>query len=278
MRVIEDKSPIWPFILLSLLVHLLLTLGITYIVGMPKPHEEQVVEIYPIPDAPNAVGKLPIADIDKPDVEKRPDKPKFLGSYDSSVDKEQVATGKVAEKGGNKEGERESGEAKKASKPKEEKSKSEKADKGLVAPYDKKSAKKKSLLGDGGLGSPSGDFFPDFKIGAKTYLNVLRYPDVDYFVRMKRVFRTTFNPEPSLRHYFSLNRISRGAVEVVLGVGVDKTGALSEVFVFRSSGIPGYDEEALRTVRASAPFSTPPEKFLENDGQLRMSWTFTVYL
>jgi TonB family protein len=67
-------------------------------------------------------------------------------------------------------------------------------------------------------------------------------------------------------------------VDVVLGVSVDRAGALAETFVFKSSGIPTYDEEALRTVRASAPFSSPPEKFLENDGVLRMSWTFTVYL
>jgi len=72
--------------------------------------------------------------------------------------------------------------------------------------------------------------------------------------------------------------VTRGSVDVVLGVSVNKGGELAELFVFRSSGIPAYDEEALRTVRASSPFASPPDKFLAKDGLLRMSWTFSVYL
>ena len=67
-------------------------------------------------------------------------------------------------------------------------------------------------------------------------------------------------------------------VDVVLGVSVDGTGNLRELFVFRSSSISSYDREAMRTVRSSSPFSTPPDKFMDDDGLLRMSWTFTVYM
>lgn len=277
MRVIEDKPQFWPYVILSVVIHILLFWGGQYFV-QPQKIAEDVVEIVPVVE-PSGAQPARIADIDKPAVEQKSKQPKFLGMYDSATDKEQVASGKVAEKGGEK--------GSKTPAPKnDQKQKVEKQqpDKKLDADklysFNKQRALggKSSKRGDDGSGVTSGDFFPDFKVGAKTYLNVLRYPDVDYFVRMKRAFRMTFDPEPALRSHFTMNQVSRGSIEVILGVSVNKQGGLSELFVFRSSGIPDYDEEALRTVRASSPFSSPPDKFVEKDGQLRMSWTFTVYL
>jgi TonB family protein len=257
-----------------LILHLLLIFSAQYFARVPK-FEEDVVEVIPIDLKSIDARDLRIADIDKPDLDKKPDKPKFLGMYDSSVKEESVATGAVAKKGGD-------GRAQKRPQAQEAGPlRSEKAPKKDIFAVNRKDfqeGKDGSGKRSGDSASPSGDFFPDFKRGARTYLNVLRYPDVDYFVRMKRAFRMTFNPAPSLSNYFSSNHVSVGSVEVVLGVSVDKNGELSELFVFRSSGIAGYDEEALRTVRASSPFSTPPSKFVDDDGILRMSWTFTVYL
>ncbi|MFA5812820.1 MAG: energy transducer TonB, partial [bacterium] len=148
-------------------------------------------------------------------------------------------------------------------------------DPNLFASKQKPRPEKETSPGNGGS---LDDFYPDFRRGARTYLNVLRYPEVEYFVRLKRAFKMTFNPEPSLREHFSQNLITRGSIDVVLGVSVDKMGNLTELFVFRGSGVPTYDKEALRTVRASSPFAQPPSKFTDDDGMLRMSWTFSVYL
>jgi TonB family protein len=93
---------------------------------------------------------------------------------------------------------------------------------------------------------------------------------------MKKVFRTTFNPVPSIRQSFL--QIQKGQVEVVLGVTVDKSGKLADLMVLRSSGLTAYDQEALRTIRDSAPFAAPPPELLNAPGALRMAWTFTVYL
>ena len=68
-----------------------------------------------------------------------------------------------------------------------------------------------------------------------------------------------------------------GKIECVIGVSLDASGKIAELFVIRSSGMGGYDEEALQTLRDSSPFSSPPSEFMKS-GQLRMSWTFTVYL
>ncbi len=122
------------------------------------------------------------------------------------------------------------------------------------------------------------DFMPSVKIGDKTYLNAFAFPDVQYFTRLKRVFRMRFNPREPLVSHFRYNRVVVGKVNVTMGMEVTSSGELAKVFVIQSSGIPGYDREALRTIRQSAPFTAPPEKIRGKDGMLRMTWHFTTYL
>ncbi len=121
------------------------------------------------------------------------------------------------------------------------------------------------------------DFFPDVKIGGKTYLNTAAFPDVQYFTQLKRIFRMRFNPATPLRAHFAGNRVVVGKVNVSMAVTVSADGRLKDLFVIKSSGIPGYDEEALRTIRESAPFAAPPSKVMEG-GELRMNWNFITYL
>lgn len=263
----------WPYLLLSLIFH-----AIIIIVLLPKAlsvpqFAEKTIEIIPIEAVPD-LQKLRIADIQEPKVQKKPDKTKFLGMYDSAVEKETVGISRRPSKRreGSKSKSSSAGEFKKARKP---------AGRDKLFAFDSSLFKKDKAQSEQKPSSSGGaldDFYPDFKRGARTYLNVLRHPDVEYFVRLKRAFKIAFNPGPSLRDHFSHNRVTRGSIDVVLGVSVDGSGNLRELFVFRSSAIPSYDREAMRTVRSSAPFSTPPDKFIDDDGLLRMSWTFTVYL
>lgn len=74
------------------------------------------------------------------------------------------------------------------------------------------------------------------------------------------------------------NQLSKGQVTVKLGVVVDRSGNLANVFMVNSSGLELYDREAMRTIRESSPFSVPPADLLDQTAQLRMLWTFTVYL
>lgn len=127
------------------------------------------------------------------------------------------------------------------------------------------------------LGPPE-DFFPNFKRGPHTYVNVMRYPGIDYFVEMKRTLRMTWNPGAALMRGLLPER---HVVQVVVGVSVSARGTLDELFILRSSGLPAYDAEALRTFRASSPFFPPPAKILSLDGaaddHLHMSWGFICY-
>lgn len=281
MRILDDRPELGPYLLASLLLHLILLALIPQVAKAPA-LGERPIEVFAVEEPPPAQGQKSsrIADIAKPAVEERPKSASFLGLYDSTVPEEQVGISKGrGAAGGPAVRTRIGGQTARRPPTKA----------GGALAKDRLFAFNQSLFDDrrpppaegaGGEARPSGmdDFYPDFRRGAHTYLNVLRYEGVEYFVRMKRAFKIAFNPEPSLRDYFSRNLVTRGSIDVVLGVTVNRGGDLAELFVFRSSGIAAYDQEALRTVRASAPFSTPPEKFLADDDLLRMSWTFSVYL
>lgn len=265
MRILDDKLELWPYILASFLLHVLLLVLIPKAIVVSE-FKDEPIEVFAVEDSPKSQEAWRIADIAEPKIQQKPKSAKFLGIYDSAVSEEVVGIG---ERQG------------KTNPPKPVRQR------WIESSKDKLFAFNKDIFDDrpsppkdadehtsGGLD----DFYPDFRRGVHTYLNVLRHPGVEYFVRLKHAFKLTFNPEPPLREYFSQNRVTRGSIDVVLGVSVNRTGELAELFVFRSSGVKTYDEEALRTVRASAPFATPPEKFLSDDGLLRMSWTFSVYL
>ncbi len=263
----RNKRKLPLFLLFSLLFHALLILFIA-----TKPAEREAEKLAPL-DVEILQPKQ-IADIQKPKEQKRPQKAKFIGQYDSTVKEERVAV--TPPKKGTPRPQRAIERPKQVEKPEK------KPDK-LAALFAKKKeqAQKKSSGNRKAakrFGELPQDFYPDYKIGPHTYLNVLRFPDVQYFVRLKRIFKLTFNPVPVLRQYVYANQVSRGHVEVVLGVVVAPSGRLARLFVIRGSGFGKYDQEALRTVRDSSPFTKPPAKLLGPDGQLRMSWTFTVYL
>ncbi|MDP2599916.1 MAG: TonB family protein [Deltaproteobacteria bacterium] len=264
-----------PYILLSLLLHVLAVIFFK----SPEfdPSKELQAESPIWIDLKN--NKYDIADIAKPKVEERPDDPRFLGVYDSKVKEQQVAErqGRKENTGEKTEDRRQKTEDRKQ-KTEKEFEKLEKSDSGIVAMREPKKKPQRSF-DEGSPGeAPPDDFYPDFKRGNRTYLNVLRFPEVAYFVRLKRAFKLTFDPYSPLREAYYANQISRGNIETVLGVSVDAQGNLAELFVFRSSGIESYDRETLRTIKASSPFSAPPQKLLDKDGVVRMSWTFTVYL
>lgn len=261
----------YKFLLYSLLLHLL----VIFLLKMPK----QVPLTEPEVAKPIWIdlqkGKQ-IADILEPEKQERPDQNQFLGMYDSKVKEEQVA----AVQG--KSDRIQPQQPDRPGKPKQKKEKAvekrEVSKDGLYAAREERHREEESESVGGVAEALPEDFYPDFKKGGRTYLNVLRFPDIQYFVRLKRVFKMTFNPQRALEEAYLTNQISRGQIATVLGVSVDRRGELAELFVFRSSGVEHYDQEALRTIKASSPFSVPPQKLLDPDGVVRMSWTFIVYL
>lgn len=237
-----------PYFLFSLLLHLLLGLGAS-LRSFLAPEAKQQATIW----VDLQQGKYEVVDILPPKEERRPETAHFLGLHDSQVDQEKVAMHRAP-------------------------SMEEKAGSGRGTSDAEGPGWSMEPVGEGESAALAEDYYPDFRRGRHTYLNVLRFPDIQYFVRLKRAFKMTFNPIPSLREAYVQNRIVEGKIETVLGVSIDAQGNLDEIFVVKGSGISEFDAETLRTIRVSSPFSAPPTKLLDGDGLVRMSWTFTVYL
>lgn len=235
-------------------------------VEISEPKEENVVELIPLEEMNE---KYKLADIQKPEVEKRPEKAAFAGMYDSLVDEEMVSTKRI--KGSKKKAQKKV-YAKKAE-PNDDVAFSEK-----VVLYERKLFDEASVntgFSQGGL--VIDDYFPDYRIGSHTYLNVKKFEDMAYFVRMKRVFKTAFNPYSAVEGALRLNQVRADRIETVVAVGVSNIGDLDELFVIKSSGVSTYDQEVLRTIRVSSPFSKPPDKFLDREKKLRINWAFVLY-
>jgi TonB family protein len=241
------------FFILSFLLHILF-IQLTHIRLPDFASEEAALDV--------TLLNKKIADIEPPLKQEKPDEADFLGLYDSKVKEETIA------------------------KTRSQPSRS-KGEQTVAAKQDSSGPTyfryKKSTSSSGRSGwqiedNLPEDYYPNYRIGPHTYLNVHRYPQISYFVQLKKVFKVTFNPIPSLRQSNAMRQITRGNVAAVLGVVVDQRGELKDLIVINSSGLDLYDQEAIRTVRDSSPFSAPPPELLDPDGLLRMSWTFTVYL
>lgn len=123
----------------------------------------------------------------------------------------------------------------------------------------------------------SHDYYPSIKVGEKTWVNAYSLPEASYFTMLKRIFRLRFNPSPALRAYYSNHPIDARQIQTTILVVLSQNGALKQLSILRSSGIPGHDQEVLQTVKESSPFTSPPAKFLYQS-ELSMKWTFITYI
>lgn len=261
-------------------------------------HKEEVVMV----DLNQVNIPKPIVDITKPTVQKRPKKASAQSLYNSSVKQETVSQRRSKVPFGQQKKPTPQSTTQKLQKQQNEIIKNK--DKPLMpksamsmqeqlkmlknktkeqeqTKYAKmfKSTPKKAPLFKSQVGAPTGgggDFLPNFKVGNRTFLNTLSNPHIGYYVELKRKFGYAFNPMRVLKR--DSNMISRGQISVIWGLTVDQRGHVKGLTLIRGSGHPAYDGEAKRTIRISAPFSSPPSNMLDKNKELNMAWTFVVYL
>ena len=225
-----------------------------------------------------------IADIDKPKVEKVPEKASAYAKYNSSVAEETVA--KTTSQKTSSPQTSPSSDEPTLIKPEQslqdelkqiqmEQKQNEKQKYAQLYENHVQDSSWQTPLSSGASGN-NDDFLPSYKIGNRTYVNALANPNIFYFVELKRKFRLAFNPESVLR--YNLDKFSGGQIAVIWGVSVNANGQLQDMILIRGSGFADYDQEAKRTISVSAPFSKPPAHLLEKDGLLNMAWTFIVHL
>ncbi len=245
-------------LLLSLLVHLLL-LYLFNLKPFPKEIAQEDLEV-------TLQGKQ-IADIAPPEREERPERARFYGLYDSRAFEEQVAPSPylppaqrriIAGSDGRDRPTDEEGIGRRPEGGAE--SREEGEDLYSVLPE---------------------EFFPDLKMGDRTYLSVQRNDRLQYFVRMKKIYKMTWDPIAAIRRSMVFQQIFVAELTAAVAFSIDREGNLKRAFLARSSGIPEYDQEAIRVVTASAPYEVPPDFLLAMDGRpgdtLDLVYYFIVY-
>ncbi|MBI2336926.1 MAG: TonB C-terminal domain-containing protein [Deltaproteobacteria bacterium] len=257
------------FWLASLTIHLSILLGLDRFSFSNEPAQNP-------PDSKVVwveTKNLSLVDLPKPQKEERPKVAKFKSTYNSKVNQETVAAqknphatltdhsqGKVTQQ---------------SSRPTQNTPK--------IAPFPNSKSKVYEPPVNGESFNETAwdrfnhDFMPMIKVGEKTWVNAYGMPDAQYFTMLKRIFRLRFNPAPPLRAYFRGHPIDVRRVRVTMVVTLDERGRLKKLAVLSPSGITNYDNESLRTVLQSSPFTSPPKSLLYQ-GDLEMKWTFITYI
>jgi len=124
-------------------------------------------------------------------------------------------------------------------------------------------------------GAPMSDYLPDVEEGEETWLNTRAFKYATYYNRIKRKVASRWDPvkvqrryDPSYAIYGYKNRYT------VVYIVLTKDGSLENVSIKRSSGVDFLDQEALASIKRSAPFPNPPGGITEKDGKIKFPFGF----
>ncbi|MBW2700345.1 MAG: energy transducer TonB [Deltaproteobacteria bacterium] len=126
-------------------------------------------------------------------------------------------------------------------------------------------------------GAPANDHVEDVDEGEATLLNSKEFKYATFFNRVKRGVSQYWSPKVGAEY---IRRDPYGNIYGVkdrytlLNVSLEKSGALSQVFVVTSSGVKFFDEVAVRSFHDAAPFANPPAGLADADGIIRFQFGF----
>jgi len=117
------------------------------------------------------------------------------------------------------------------------------------------------------------DYLSDVDEGEKTLLNRKRSRYWSFMNRLKQGVAQEWSPleeynrrDPYGKVYGVKDRYT------VLRVTLNGDGSLRTIHVAKSSGLKFYDDEAVRAMRAAAPFQNPPEGLKDRDGLIQINF------
>jgi TonB family protein len=129
------------------------------------------------------------------------------------------------------------------------------------------------IAGSGG----SVDYMRDVPEGDKNLLNRKRSRYWSFMDRIRRQVEQTWSPvaeyrkrDPTGDVYGVKDKVS------ILGVTLNGDGSVRKIYVAHPSGLDFYDDEAVRAIRAAAPFPNPPEGIKDQDGLIHFNFMFVL--
>ena len=130
------------------------------------------------------------------------------------------------------------------------------------------------------IGAPGSlDRVDDVEQGDKNQFNSKEFRYASFFNRLRDAIAQHWEPQPILRardphgNVFGVKTRTTG-----LKIRLTPNGQVVDLRVMQSSGIDFLDDEAMRAVRAAAPFSNPPSGLVsKQSGYIEFDFGFVVY-
>lgn len=116
--------------------------------------------------------------------------------------------------------------------------------------------------------------YPDYHYNSLTFINALSYPNEEYYVALKNLFKKNWKTKfDNDAQYFKSN----DNIVTVLGLTIEPNGNLLKAIVLKSSDDAQYDDNAIQAVQKSIPMPAPPKRLLRDKQVLLLAMTFTMY-
>lgn len=119
---------------------------------------------------------------------------------------------------------------------------------------------------------------PDVASGAENAINSRQWIGASFFMRVREAVARTWDPEPVYRARDPDGRVyGYKNWLTVLTITLDAQGKLIEpIIISQPSGLRFLDLEAMRAVRAAAPFLNPPPEIVDASGHIKFRFGFLV--
>ncbi len=124
-------------------------------------------------------------------------------------------------------------------------------------------------------GQSSDDVLNDVETGDKTTLNAWQWQHAPFFNRIKTRIAKVWAPDRQIRRFDPKGSLLGHKERVtVLSITIGRDGNVTRLSVIDGSGVAYLDDEALRTLKVSAPFPNPPKELFNDREEFSFSFAF----
>lgn len=121
------------------------------------------------------------------------------------------------------------------------------------------------------------DDLRDVDEGETNVLKAKRNLYASFFNRLRDRVAEHWEPERAHKAVDPNQKLfGTSARTTVLWIRLDEQGGITKIVVKRSSGADHLDDEAIRAMKAAAPFPNPPEDLVDGDGFIEFDFGFTL--
>lgn len=126
-------------------------------------------------------------------------------------------------------------------------------------------------------GMPANDVLDEVETDAETRLNAWRWKHATFIDRIKKGVNRTWRGAQVFNRYDPTREVY-GSQDLTtwLSVTIDRDGRVTEINVLEQSGADFLDDEAIRSMRAAAPFTNPPDGIFKNGETFTFRFGFQI--